>query len=42
MSTEAPYAFVIRVEEIADDAHLSELIDAINAVAYVADVQKVS
>ena len=29
----------LKIEEIVDQAHLDELVDAINEIAYVSDIQ---
>lgn len=36
------HTFNITIEGIVDDAHLDELIDAINDIAYASNVSKVS
>lgn len=35
------HSFTVTVEGIADDAHLDELVDAVNNIAYVSDIRKV-
>lgn len=36
------HTFTITVEGIVDDAHLNELIDAINDIAYASNIFRVS